>query len=183
LTAAAEVFAEKGYDGAGVAEIARRAGLTTGAIYSRYTGKAELLAEAVRQVTPEEFDLLFAEQDFEGHATDILTTVGSHLVSRETAPLQAILLEAIVAARRDPELQRLLGEQFKLRRRHLAEILDAGKEIGLIDPGLDTDAMVHFAHAVGLGFLLYEALGVEHPDADDWERIINRVVRALDPDS
>ena len=36
LTAAAEVFAEKGYDGAGVAEIARRAGLTTGAIYSRY---------------------------------------------------------------------------------------------------------------------------------------------------
>src|SRR4051794_26346167 len=52
LIAAAEVFAEKGYDGAGVAEIARRAGLTTGAIYSRYSGKAELLAEAIRQCTP-----------------------------------------------------------------------------------------------------------------------------------
>ena len=36
IDAAAEVFAERGYDGAGVAEIARRAGVTTGAIYSRY---------------------------------------------------------------------------------------------------------------------------------------------------
>ena len=35
LAAAAEVFAEKGYEGARVAEIARRAGLTTGAILCR----------------------------------------------------------------------------------------------------------------------------------------------------
>ena len=42
LQAAAEVFAENGYEKAGVAEIARRAGVTTGAIYSRYSGKAEL---------------------------------------------------------------------------------------------------------------------------------------------
>ena len=39
LHAAAEVFAENGYEKAGVAEIARRAGVTTGAIYSRYRGK------------------------------------------------------------------------------------------------------------------------------------------------
>ena len=51
VTAAAQVFAERGYDGAGVQEIARRAGLTTGAIYSRFSGKAELLAEAIRQFT------------------------------------------------------------------------------------------------------------------------------------
>ena len=47
LTAAAEVFAEKGYDGAGVQEIARRAGFTTGAIYGRFRGKAELLLAAI----------------------------------------------------------------------------------------------------------------------------------------
>ena len=38
VASAAVVFAEKGYDGAGVAEIARRAGYTTGAIYGRFTG-------------------------------------------------------------------------------------------------------------------------------------------------
>ena len=52
LDAAAAVFAEKGYDGAGVPEIARRAGLTTGAIYSRFTGKAELLRRPSSRTPP-----------------------------------------------------------------------------------------------------------------------------------
>jgi AcrR family transcriptional regulator len=108
VVAAAQVFAERGYDGAGVAEIARRAGLTTGAIYSRFSGKAELLAEAIRSFTGDEFDELFAEHAFEGRVTDILATVGSHLVTREPAPAQAILLEAFVAARRDPEVAEVL---------------------------------------------------------------------------
>jgi TetR/AcrR family transcriptional repressor of uid operon len=181
LAAAAEVFAERGYDKAGVAEIARRAGLTTGAIYSRFAGKAELLAEAIRQCTPEEFDLLFAEHGFEGRADDILQTVGAHLVTRPSGPLQATLLEAFVAARRDPDLKRVMGEQFFDRRTRLAALIDAGKEAGIVDPELDTTAIVHFAHAVGLGFLLYEALGVPHPDPDAWEKVIAKVVRSLDP--
>ena len=51
IAAASQVFAEKGYDGAGVAEIARRAGLTTGAIYSRFRGKAELLCAAIQALS------------------------------------------------------------------------------------------------------------------------------------
>ena len=52
---AAEVFpAETGYEGAGVAEIARRAGFTTGEIYSRFAGKADLLAEAIKTCTQDE---------------------------------------------------------------------------------------------------------------------------------
>src|SRR3954454_9960132 len=78
VTAAAEVFSERGYDGAGVQEIARRAGLTTGAIYSRYSGKAELLLEAIRGSSNDEFDALFADHRFDERATDLLTTVGSH---------------------------------------------------------------------------------------------------------
>src|SRR5947207_4945892 len=50
LTAAAEVFAERGYEGAAVSDIARRAGFTTGAIYGRFRDKAELLLEVVRGV-------------------------------------------------------------------------------------------------------------------------------------
>jgi AcrR family transcriptional regulator len=47
LDAATEVFLEKGYEGTRVAEIARRAGLTTGAIYGNFGSKAELLTEAL----------------------------------------------------------------------------------------------------------------------------------------
>ncbi|HET6835799.1 MAG TPA: helix-turn-helix domain-containing protein, partial [Acidimicrobiales bacterium] len=43
VTAAAEVFAERGYEGARVQEIVRRAGLSTGAIYTNFRNKADLL--------------------------------------------------------------------------------------------------------------------------------------------
>ena len=60
IDAAAEVFAEKGYDRAGVQEISRRAGLTTGAIYGRFSGKAELLQAAIESRTTDELDELFS---------------------------------------------------------------------------------------------------------------------------
>src|SRR5438445_9574435 len=72
VAAAAEVFAEKGYDRAGVQEIARRAGLTTGAIYGRFTGKAELLHAAIEDQTTDELDELFNQHRFDGQASAIL---------------------------------------------------------------------------------------------------------------
>ena len=181
IAAASQVFAEKGYDGAGVAEIARRAGLTTGAIYSRFRGKAELLCAAIDATVPDEFDVLFAEHAFDGRAKDILHTVGAHLVTRPSQPAQGMLLEAFVAARRDPEVAALLKAQFDDRRERLAALLEAGKTVGLIDPSLDTYSIVHFAHAVGLGFLAYDAIGATQPDPEAWEAVIARVVAALDP--
>lgn len=181
IVAAAQVFAERGYDRAGVAEIARRAGLTTGAIYRRFTGKAELLAEAIRAFTGDEFDDLFAEHAFEGRVTDILATVGSHLVTRQPAPAQAILLEAFVAARRDPEVADVLRAHLADRAARLGGLVETAKQAGLVDPTLDTAAVVQFAHAVGLGFLLFEAVGTPNPDPRGWDGVIHRVIDSLVP--
>ena len=41
------MFLEKGYEGTRVAEIARRAGMTTGAIYGNFESKAHLLTAAL----------------------------------------------------------------------------------------------------------------------------------------
>jgi AcrR family transcriptional regulator len=46
--AALEVVAEKGFAGASLDEIAARAGMTKGAIYSNFRGKAELLLSAMQ---------------------------------------------------------------------------------------------------------------------------------------
>ena len=182
VTAAAQVFAERGYDGAGVQEIARRAGLTTGAIYSRFSGKAELLAEAIRTFTSDEFDQLFAQHRFAGRVTDLLATVGSHLVTREPSPAQAILLEAFVAARRDPEVAVVLRDHLADRAARLHALVDESKAAGLVDESLDSVAIVHFAHAVGLGFLLFEAVGADNPSPEPWDGVITRLVAALGPD-
>lgn len=187
IAAAAEVFGEKGYDGAGVAEIARRAGYTTGAIYGRFSGKAELLLAAIDAHSESELDVLFNEHSFEGKVTDILTTVGSHLVTDEMGPNSALLLEAFVASRRDPEVRRLMQEALDLRRDRLADLVTEAQATGAIDPALDREAVVRFCHAVGFGFLLFRAVELDLPAAGPWEDLIARLVDALDanasPDS
>lgn len=180
IEAAARVFAEKGYDRAGVAEIARRAGYTTGAIYGRFSGKAELLLAAIESRSHSELDQLFNEHRFEGKVTDILTTVGSHLVTGEVDDDGALLLEAFVAARRDPEVRRLMQAALDLRGDRLADLVAEAQRTGAIDPALDAEAVVRFCHAVGFGFLLFRAVDLDLPQAGPWEDLISRLVDALD---
>jgi AcrR family transcriptional regulator len=179
VAAAAEVFSEKGYDGARVQEIAKRAGLTIGAIYGRFTGKAELLRAAIEAHSSSEFDDLFSSHEFEGRVTDILTTVGAHLVSHHRTTEQALLLEAFVAARRDPEVKRLVAEIVEDRANRLGELVADAKATGLVARDLDTLSVMRFCHAVGLGFLLMETIDISLPDAGPWEDLIARMVAAL----
>lgn len=179
VAAAAEVFSEKGYDGARVQEIATRAGLTTGAIYGRFSGKAELLRAAITSHSTSELDDLFASHEFDGRITDILMTVGAHLVSRRSTQQQALLLEAFVAARRDPEVKRLVAEVVEERAERLALLVVNAKASAGISGQLDTLSVVRFCHAVGLGFLLFEALDLDLPEADAWEDLVARMVAAL----
>ena len=179
IEAAAAVFAEKGYDGAGVQEIARRAGFTTGAIYGRFRGKAELLLAAIEAHTTNELEQLFADHRFDGRVTDILTTVGSHLLTDPFDAGQALLLEAFVAARRDPEVAELMRQLLEQRARTFAALVEDAKASGLVVQDLDTDVIVRFCHAVGFGFLLFGAIDLEPPASVPWERLIGQLVRAL----
>jgi len=180
IAAAAEVFAEKGYDRAGVAEIARRAGYTTGAIYGRFSGKADLLLAAIGDRSETELDVLFNEHRFEGRVTDILTTVGAHLVTEPMERSGALLLEAFVASRRDPEVRRLMQSTLDLRGDKLTELVAEAQATGAIDPALDAEAVVRFCHAVAFGFLLFRAVDLDLPDPGPWEDLIARLVDALD---
>ena len=183
IDAAVAVFTESGYDRAGVQEIARRAGLTTGAIYGRFRGKAELLQAAIEACANDELDELFASGDLAGRVPDILTTAGSHLVtpSQTDESEWALLLEAFVAARRDVEVRGQLQTRVGERHERFADAVDSAKADGTIDAALDTESIVTFAHAVGLGFVLLDALALPLPKATPWEQLITRLVAALAP--
>lgn len=181
LDAAAAVFAERGYDRAGVAEIARRAGVTTGAIYSRYAGKAELLVAALDAHTTDELDSLFTDHHFRGRAEDVLAIAGSHLVQRacDGDRDSALLTEAFIAARRDPAVAELIRSRVVERRDRLRAVIEAAKASGGISPELDTDVLVTFCHALGFGFLLLDAVEVPLPAPGPWEQLIAHLISAL----
>jgi AcrR family transcriptional regulator len=157
--------------------------MTTGAIYGRFQGKAELLQAAIESRTTDELDELFASHAFDGHATDILKIVGSHLVTPtyDDPEEGALLLEAFVAARRDPEVRDSLQRVLDERNSRLADLVETAKLDGSVDRDLDTESIVTFCHAVGLGFLLFDALSSPLPQPMPWEQLITRLVAALAP--
>lgn len=184
LGAAISEFALRGYAGARVAEIARRAGVTTGAIYSRYRGKAELLIEAIDWASGDEFDRLFTDHRFHGRMEDILRVAGRHLILREQADsdseewIPGLLLQAFASARNEPDVQAMLRERMSERHDLLAHVVDAAKAGGGIDPSIDTAAIVTFCHALGLGFLLLEVLDLPVPEQKAWDGLVDRLLDA-----
>lgn len=179
IEAAGRVFSEKGYEGAAVAEIAGRAGLTTGAIYSRFDGKAHLLLAAIDRHTAPGFEVLFSDTRFAGQSEQILSVAGRHLVDVDASDAGGLLLEAFVAARRDPQVAELIRDRLEERAGLVAEVVERSQAEGNIDPALDTEALTRFAHAIGLGFLLYRAVGVSLPASEPWEELIDRVMAGL----
>jgi AcrR family transcriptional regulator len=180
LAAAAEVFAERGYDGAGVAEIARRAGVTTGAIYSRYRGKAELLVDALDVAMASHLETVLATSGARD-VTGVLAALGTHLLSADSHGSDGLLVEAVVATRREPELAAMLERRLADERARLGKVIEAGKADGLFDPELDSDAVVTFIQSIGLGFVLFRTIGTPMPDADAWQVVIDRVITAARP--
>lgn len=183
LAAATAVFAERGYDRAGVAEIARRAGLTTGAIYSRYSGKANLLVEALDGHLADHLETLLASHG-PASAPELLSSLGAHILesNEHEEASAALLLEATVAARRDPELAAMLERRLADERMRLAKVIDQARAEGTFDPVLDVDAVVTFIQSIGLGFVFYRTTGTPMPDPDAWQTLVDRVIAAALPD-
>lgn len=182
IGAAAEVFAERGYDGAGVQEIARRAGLTTGAIYSRFRGKDDLLIEAIDASVPDEMERLLSGQ-VDADPVTIIAQLGSHLIDRDPDGGTPVLLEAVVAARREPELRDRLAGRLAEDRRRLVKLIDEARAAGLIDDRYSTDAVATFCNAVSFGMLVTTTLGASMPDHHDWDGLVAGLVAALAPDT
>jgi AcrR family transcriptional regulator len=108
LTAARELIVEVGYSSAQLDQIAERAGLTKGAIYSIFGGKEELLRALADEHAGQYLPLLEAGFDAEPHHTaeDVIEGLGrsyARLIDRPDAlALLAFELELSTFALRDP---------------------------------------------------------------------------------
>ena len=178
LRAAADVFAAKGYDGTRVADIAAAAGVSNGALYAHFSSKAELLVGALRTHGGRLLaDLLAA--DPQRPITDLLLVIGRALPRRRD-PGAHLVVEALVAARRDEDVSRLMGDHVSDRAEWLADVVRRGQQAGDLDPALSPDAVAHFCTLLAMGSALVPP--DMHPvDADHWADLLSRVVTALAP--
>ncbi len=179
VAAAIEVFAEQGYEGARLQDIARAAGLTTGAVYANYRGKAELLFDAIGARAGAELDGLLHDTASLG-ARAVLERLGDRLPeSRPSGP--SLLLDAVAAARRDPDLAALLRERVGRRESTVAGVIASAKDDGSVTDAVSTDAFARFCMMLATGALVLRGLGIDQPDPDDWHVLVARLLDALSP--
>jgi AcrR family transcriptional regulator len=178
LRAAAEVFAERGYDGTRVIDIAAAAGVSNGALYAHFGSKAELLVAALRAHGRQELaDLLAADPS--RPVTELLLEAGRGLRRRRDSR-GYLVVEALIAARRDHDVAALMRDYTGERIDWVAGLVQAGQAAGELDPALSPGALAHFCLLLAMGSAVVTP-DLHAVDGAEWAALLTRVVRALVP--
>jgi len=178
LRAAADMFAERGYDGTRVADIAAAAGLSNGALYAHFDSKAELLVGALRAHGRRLLADLFAT-DPSRSVTDLLLAVGRRLPLRRD-PSGYLIVEALVAARRDQDVARPMRDYIGERAGWLSELVRLAQAGGELDPALSPNALAHFCLLLAMGSALITP-DLHAVGEAEWADLLARLVTALAP--
>jgi AcrR family transcriptional regulator len=177
LRAAAAVFAERGYDGTRVADIAAAAGVSNGALYAHFDSKAELLVHALRTHGRRLLAELFAA-DPDRSITELLLVIGRSL--RTPRDRGDLIVEGLVAARRDEDVAQPMRDYMGERADWLAGLMRIAQAGGELDPELSPDALAHFCLLLAMGSALVTP-DMHAVDDGDWMELLSRVVTALAP--
>jgi AcrR family transcriptional regulator len=176
LRAAADVFAERGYDGTRVADIAAAAGVSNGALYAHFASKADLLADALRTHGRNLLAEMLAA-DPGRPVVELLLLIGRQLARRRDIR-GYLIVEALVAARRDEDVARPMREYVTERTGWIAGLMRLAQAGGELDPALSPDALAHFCLLLAMGSALVtpdlHAIGEQ-----EWAVLLTRVAAAL----
>ncbi len=187
VEAAARVFGLKGYDGASIADITDEAGLSLGSVYTHFQSKAELFVAVVREYGRQDYlDLIGLELTADvadvstlvGDVIEFLTLVGTSFASRPPADAP-ILVEAIMASKRDPEVSDLITTWILEVEGLIASAIASDQESGSVDSGVDAAALARFTTFVDLGARLAGVMDLPAVNEDGWSALINHLIASI----
>jgi len=183
LTAAYDLLVRDGYQATTVQAVARRAGMTTGAIYANFANKQELMALAVLDNWNTLQERQWADLVGSGGATanplSLLTYV-ARLLAEPGGPQHRALTEVTGAVLRDPEPSPLLTG-LNMFEQLLRIAVEQGKVEGIFDDRYSTNGIVALLRAVYLGAITSKSWGMEQPDADEISTILQALAAGLAP--
>ena len=160
VNSAAEVFAEKGYHAAAVADIARRARLTTGAIYNRFEGKAGLINAVIidklsvgAQIVG--FDVVQVLASSQAISDPAVSDLIVRLNDNSGLDNRGLRLAARDASRHEPEVAAVVGPLQEATLANMANFVRNAQGEGLLRSDIDAETAVWFlsVNPVGAGLV------------------------------
>lgn len=154
---ALDLFAEKGYRGTSVRDIARAAGVNEGLLYHYFNSKADLFRAVLAQYAPFQALGAFLRASASAPAPlaleDALWTFGREFLAR-VREQRTFLVTMLTEAPSEPELAALLSAFLLAARDEMAQFLAPYQQAGQIDAAISIAA----ASRVLLGSLLFHFL-------------------------
>ncbi|HXK24587.1 MAG TPA: helix-turn-helix domain-containing protein [Myxococcota bacterium] len=178
LDAAVAEFTNKGYEAATVAGIAARAGVTTGAVYGHFRSKLELLLEAVGLSTVE----AFTRRSFAiagKPAAEVAPALARGLVGAPAGRRDLLLIDAIVLARRDPNVAESYRRVIRAHIDAFERSARAGIDSGRIDPVVPTDELGRLVLALAFGVIALRALEQAPPADATVARLVEQLLQPV----
>lgn len=160
LTAAASLFAERGFGGTSMADIAERVGVRKASLYNYYPSKDELLMELLRQSLAAANDYCLTGLDAPGTVEERLWRYlrGAVEFARENAELLGIfrLAAGQIGGELGERVERAVVAQKRAQRRRLEELFTEAAAEGAVaegDPAQHAYVFRAFVNGVLLGHL------------------------------
>ncbi|WP_207790032.1 TetR/AcrR family transcriptional regulator [Sphingosinicella humi] len=147
--AALQVFAEKGFAGARIEEIARRAGLSKGTLYLYFPTKEAVFRAVVRDAVAPNIEVirqtvLASDQPFDELVRMLLPRVAEIITA---VPLGAVLKMVVGESRNFPELAKVWHDDVVLKAvTILSDAIENAQDRGEVRPG---DSRIHAFSLVG----------------------------------
>lgn len=182
------IIDERGEAALRVTELAERCGIAPSVLYHHFKDRDDIIA-AVREAEftariANDTEMIAGMSMSAGNLDKILQILiddMSNPRNEERVQYRHERMQALVAARHNPDLQeRLTTAQHELSTAIQAAIRDA-KESGLLDRSLDDKAMAFLFEVIPLGTALATVYGNNLPSTKDWNELLTRVILALMP--
>jgi TetR/AcrR family transcriptional regulator, cholesterol catabolism regulator len=133
VSAAADLFYEKGYDNTTLDEVAERLGVTKPFIYANFGSKSELLAEICERGVRAALDEIEGVLSEDLGPTDSLRLFGRRYVTSILMNQKNIAIYTREEKNLEPSDARRLGEMRRLFFAQVASLLQAGSDAGEFD--------------------------------------------------
>ena len=151
-----ESVAKRGAAGSTFEQVAREAGVSRGLLHYYFGTKERLLVEVVRRDTELRVerldDRLGPAKTVDGVVTALVTSL-TDMIENEPG-FFFLLYELFSAGRRNPDIQREVGQLFEKTRSHVAEVLRSKDEEGVLSLRFAAEDVVSYLFALGDGFAL-----------------------------
>jgi AcrR family transcriptional regulator len=167
VAAATAVFAEKGFDGATMADIAAEAGINKATIYLYFDSKDALIQSIAEQMFTQELTDLQVVAEAPGTATERLNTFYESIITDEAEflPLMPIVYEFYARGLRREDVRAVIADFLNQSASLLADIIQDGVESGEFAP-TDADKAARALDALLSGTVLHWVYAPKEVDID-----------------